>query len=46
MKKLRDLKYELLEHPLDSLDLASSDFHLFSNLNKFVGRKSFSLTER
>jgi len=33
MGKLRDLHYELLEHPPYSPDLAPSDFYLFPKLN-------------
>jgi histone-lysine N-methyltransferase SETMAR len=36
MGKLRDLHYELLEHPPYSPDLASSDFCLFPKLKLFV----------
>jgi len=43
--KLRDLKYELLEHPSYSPDLAPSDFHLFPNLKKFVAGKRFRSNE-
>ena len=39
MGKLRDLRYDLLSHPPYSPDLASSDFHLFPNLKKFVSEK-------
>jgi histone-lysine N-methyltransferase SETMAR len=35
MGKLRDLHYELLEHPPYSPDLAPSDFHLFPKLKFF-----------
>ena len=37
MGKLRDLKYDLLEHAPYSPDLALSDFHLFLELKKFLG---------
>jgi histone-lysine N-methyltransferase SETMAR len=36
MGKLRDLHYELLEHPPCSPDLAPSDFCLFPKLNFFL----------
>jgi len=36
MGQLRDLKYELLEHPLD---LVPSNFYLFSKLKIFLARK-------
>jgi len=45
MGKLRDLKYELLEHPPYSPDLVPSDFHLFPNLKKFVAGKRFLSNE-
>lgn len=45
MVKLKDLKYELLEHPPYSPDLAPSDFHLFPNLKKFVAGKRFLSNE-
>ncbi|GIY45468.1 transposase, type 1 family-containing protein [Caerostris darwini] len=37
---LRDLGYDLLGHPPYSPDLTPSDFHLFSNLKKFVSRNT------
>jgi hypothetical protein len=40
--KLRDLHYELLEHPLYSPDLASSDLSLFPKLNLFLAGQRFS----
>ena len=45
MSKLRGLKYDLLEHPPYSPDLAPSDFCLFPNLKKFVAGKRFSSNE-
>jgi len=36
MRKLRDLHYELLEHPPYSPDLAPSDFCLFPKLKLFL----------
>ncbi|XP_023228429.1 dipeptidyl peptidase 9-like [Centruroides sculpturatus] len=45
MVKLRDLKYKLLEHSPYSPDLAASDFHLFPNLKKFLGRKHIGSSE-
>lgn len=42
MGKLRDLKYELLEHPPYSPDLAPSDFHLFPKLKHFLAGSHFS----
>ena len=40
--KLRDLHYELLEHPPHSPDLASSDFCLFPKLKLFLAGQRFS----
>jgi hypothetical protein len=42
MGKLRDLHYELLEHPLCSPDLAPSDFYLFPKLTLFLAGQHFS----
>jgi len=42
MRKLRDLHYELLEHPLYSSDLAPSDFYLFPKLKLFLAGQRFS----
>jgi histone-lysine N-methyltransferase SETMAR len=42
MGKLRDLHYELLEHPPYSPDLAHSDFHLFPKLKLFLAGQHFS----
>lgn len=42
MAKLRDLHYELLEHPPYSPDLAPSDFHLFPKLKMFLAGQRFS----
>jgi len=42
MGKLRDLHYELLEHPPYSPDLASSDFSLFPILKLFLAGRRFS----
>jgi len=43
MGKLRDLHYELLEHPPYSPDLAPSDFSLFPKLKLFLaGQRSSS----
>jgi len=40
--KLRDLNYELLEHPPYSPYLALSDFHLFPKLKIFLAGQRFS----
>jgi histone-lysine N-methyltransferase SETMAR len=45
ISKLTELKYELLEHPPYSPDLAPSDFHLFPNLKKALRGKRFSSDE-
>jgi histone-lysine N-methyltransferase SETMAR len=42
MGKLRDLHYELLEHPLYSPDLAPSDFRLLPKLKLFLAGQRFS----
>jgi histone-lysine N-methyltransferase SETMAR len=42
MGKLRDLHYELLEHPFYSPDLAPSDFCLFPKLKLFLAGHRFS----
>jgi len=42
MGKLRDLYYELLEHPPDFPDLAPSDFCLFPKLKLFLTGQCFS----
>jgi histone-lysine N-methyltransferase SETMAR len=42
MGKLKDLHYELLEHPPYSPDLASSDFCLFPKLKLFFAGQRFS----
>lgn len=45
MGKTCELKFELLEHPPYSLDLAPSDYHLFPNLKKFLGGRRFHSNE-
>jgi len=42
MGKLRDLHYELLEHPPYSPDLAPSDFCLLPKLKLFLAGQRFS----
>ena len=42
MDKLRDLHYELLEHPPYSPDLGTSDFCLFPKLKLFLAGQRFS----
>jgi hypothetical protein len=45
MGKLRDLHYELLEHPPCSPDLAPSDFCVFPKLKLFLAGQRFSLNK-
>jgi len=45
MAKINELKFELLEHPPYSPDLAPSDFWLFPHLKKFLRGKRFSSNE-
>jgi histone-lysine N-methyltransferase SETMAR len=42
MGKLRDLHYELLEHPPYTPDLAPSDFYLFPKLKLFLAGQRFA----
>jgi hypothetical protein len=42
MGKLRDMHYELLEHPPYSADLAFSDFCVFPKLKLFLAGHRFS----
>jgi histone-lysine N-methyltransferase SETMAR len=42
MEKLRDLHYEMLEHPPYSPDLTPSDFCLFPKLKLFLAGQRFS----
>lgn len=42
MGNLRDLHYEVLEHPPYSPDLAPSDFHFFRKLKIFLAGQRFS----
>jgi histone-lysine N-methyltransferase SETMAR len=46
MGKLRDLHYELLEHPPYSPDLAPYDFCLFSKLKLFLSGQHFCLNQK
>ena len=43
--KITELKYELMQHPPYSSDLALSDFWLFPHLKKFLRVKHFSSNE-
>ena len=45
MAKIMELKFELLQYPPFSRDLVSSDFFLFSNLKKCLGRQRFTSNE-
>ncbi|UYV72968.1 hypothetical protein LAZ67_10001302 [Cordylochernes scorpioides] len=45
MGKLLILKYDLLDHPSYSPDLAPSDFHLLPYLKKYVSGKCFAFNE-
>ena len=45
MAKIIELKFELLEHPPYSPDLAPSDFFLFPNLKKWLGGQWFTSNE-
>jgi len=45
MGKLRDLQYELLEHPPYSTDLAPSDFFLFQKFKLFLAGQRFSANQ-
>ena len=44
-QSFNELKYELLEHPSYSPDLAPSDYYLFRNLKQFLRGKRFSSNE-
>ena len=45
MAKINELKYELLDHPPFSLDLAPNDYYLFPNQKKIPWWKTFTLNE-
>jgi hypothetical protein len=45
MGKLRDLHYELLEHPPYSPDFAPSDFYRLPKLKLFLAGQRFSLNQ-
>lgn len=42
LKKIKDLGWELLEHPPYSPDLAPSDYHLFRAMTNYFGKKKFN----
>jgi len=46
MGKLRDLHYELLEHPPYSPDLAPSEFYLFPKLKLVLAGQRFSSNQK
>jgi hypothetical protein len=46
MGKLRDLLYELLEHPPYCPDLAPSDFSLYPKLKLFLAGQHFSSNQK
>ncbi len=46
MSKIHDLGFELLPHPLSSPDLALSNYHLFPNLEKWLGGQRFSSNDK
>jgi hypothetical protein len=46
MGKLRELRYELFEHPPYFPDLAPSDFCLFSKLKHFLAGQGFSSNQK
>jgi histone-lysine N-methyltransferase SETMAR len=46
MGKLRDLHYELFEHPPYSPDLAPSDFCLFPKLKLYLAGQHFSSNQQ
>ena len=41
LKKISELKWELVEHPPYSPDLAPSDFHLFGSLQNVLQARSY-----
>lgn len=45
MNKLEQLRYELVEHPPYSPDLAPSDYYLFPNLKKMLQGRRFTSNE-
>ncbi|CAK9820034.1 Histone-lysine N-methyltransferase SETMAR [Anthophora quadrimaculata] len=45
LQKLKELKWEILQHPPYSPDLAPSDFHLFRSLQNNLNGKNFGSVE-
>ena len=45
LRKLKDLNWEILQHPPHSLYLVSSDFHLFRSLQNNLNGKHFDSVE-
>jgi len=43
---LKDFKWDVFPHPAYSLDMAASDFHLFTNLHVWLGGKDFRTMRR
>jgi hypothetical protein len=46
MDTIQKLKWNVLPHPPYSLDLAPSDYHLFSPLTEQLGRKGFTVIRK
>lgn len=46
MRKISELKWELIAHPPYSPDLAPSDFHLFRSLQNFLQSKNYRTEEQ
>ena len=44
-EKIKELQWEVLPHPPYSLDLASSDFHLFRSMKHFLRNQKFKSSD-
>jgi histone-lysine N-methyltransferase SETMAR len=44
-QKIKELNWEILDHPPYSLDLATSDYHLFRSLYNHLNKKKFERFE-
>jgi histone-lysine N-methyltransferase SETMAR len=44
-QKIKELNWEILDHPPYSLDLAPSDYHLFKSLQNHLNNKKFERFE-
>jgi hypothetical protein len=44
-QKIKELNWEILDHPPYLLDLAPSDYHLFSSLQNHLNNKKFERFE-